>query len=141
MGRNGNFSLTQSSEQSRFTNTVLTNQTISATKGQSQIGITQDSLATNGNVNAIDLDILTLASILRAELQRIDLHEEFFIRCSIVGLVQKFRGLILDVFELLPVLLCAKLLFGLLQLLLVNTRLDFSTSVLQVYTASQAKSG
>ncbi|KAG9954843.1 ABC transporter domain-containing protein, partial [Aureobasidium melanogenum] len=125
----GNLSLTQSSEQSRFTDTVLTNQTISAAICQRQVGVTQNSLTTNSDINAINLDVLTLALVVRAKLQRVNLHEEFFVRCSIVRLVQKLRSLILDSLELLLVLLCAEFLFGLLKLLLVNTRLDLSTSI------------
>ena len=58
---NGNFTLTERSEQCRLADTVLTNQTIAATVRQSEVCVCSDTLAANGDVDVVDLDVFALA--------------------------------------------------------------------------------
>lgn len=128
MNWNGKFSASQSSEKSRFTDTVLTNKTVSAAICQSQRGIRQDSETTNCNIDTLDLDVLALllSHSVRAQLERVDLHEEVLVRLRLVWLVQELRCLILDGLELLLVLLGSNLPLSLLKLLAIDLRLDLS---------------
>lgn len=136
---NSELSSCQCSEKSGFTDTVLTDKTISATISQGQAGICQDSETTNSNIDALNLDILALllSHCIRTQLQWIDLHEELLVRLGIVWLVQQLRSLVLDSLELLLVLLGCNLPLRLLELLAINLRLNLSSvRRLQIHAGS-----
>ena len=60
--RNGHFSFAEGAEKRGFTNTVLTNQTVAAAIGQGQVSISENPLASNRDVDAVDLDVLALCA-------------------------------------------------------------------------------
>lgn len=122
MGRNSNFSATQSTQQSTLSDTVLTNQTVAMTVSQCQRSIRQYPQATNRDVDSVHLDVLALGLRVRAHLQRVDSHVELFIGLRRIRLVEQSRCLIFHVLHDLLLLLRANLLFRLLKLLPIHTR-------------------
>lgn len=126
MARNGHFSATQSAQKSTFTDTVLTDETITVSISQSQGSVGQHAETTNGNIDAVDPDIFALVLRIRAQLEGVDGHEELFIGHGIVGLVEQTRGFIGDGLHLLLLLFGTDLALGLLELLAVDTRFDLA---------------
>lgn len=137
----GDLTTTESPQQRRFTNTVLTDKTIAMTIGESQGTVREDTLARDGDVEAIDLDVLALVTVLRTQHERVDGHVKFFIALRLVGLVEKSGGLIFDSLECLAVLLSTQLTLSLFELLAVNAGFDLaSTSLFKINcTTSEAE--
>jgi hypothetical protein len=92
---------------------------------QSKCSVRQDTLTTDGHIDAVDLDILALVGA-ATQLERVDSHVELLVRLRRVGLIQKPGSLILDVLELLLALLGSNLALGLLQFLAVDLGLDLA---------------
>lgn len=130
--RNGDFSATQATQESTLTDTVLTNKTVAMAIRQSKRSIGQDAMAANRDIDTIDPDILALGLVVGAELERVDSHEELFVRHGVVGLVEQTRRLVLHRLHLLLLLLGADLPLGLLELLAIHTGLDLSANRLQI---------
>lgn len=133
----GKLSSRKSSQKSRLTNTVLTDQTVSSTVRQSKRGIGQDSLThTDVQIKVVDLDILGLTGTSHTQIQRVNCEEELVVVLAVLGLSDKLGGLILDLGSVLGSSsshLSGNLLLSLLELLLVNSRLDLSAAnVIQI---------
>ncbi len=63
MRGNSQLSFTQGPQQSRFADTILAYETIPSAERHSQRSVSQYSLPTNGNINAINFDILAFGLV------------------------------------------------------------------------------
>ena len=135
VGRNGQVSSAQCSQQGTLSNTILTHQTVPPAERHGQGRVGQDSFAANGHVDALDFDVLALG-LITPQLQRIHGHVELLIRLGLVGLIQQARGFVFDILHHLSILLGLDFPLGLFQLLLVDSGFDFSgVGRLQVHRA------
>lgn len=132
----------EGSQQRRFTDTVVTNQTIPMAIRKRQVGISQYPLAADADIDILDLDVLGLAGAAPTKLQRVDGHVELLVALGVLGLVDELGGLILDRLEMLLALLGGDLPLRLLELLPVDLGLHLArVRGLQVYATGRHGEG
>lgn len=90
---------------------------------QGEGGVGENSLATNRDIDIVNLDVLGLATGADG-LQGVDGHVELLVRLGRLWLVEQPRGLVLYRLEGLLLLLGGNLALGLLELLAVDLGLD-----------------
>ncbi len=88
MCRDCHFSSAQCPQQSRFADTVLTDKTISSPIRKCKRRISQNTLARDRHVDAVNLDVLAFCLRVLAQLKWINLHEKFLVRLRAVRLVK-----------------------------------------------------
>lgn len=97
------------------------------TVSQDEGAISHNAMTANPDVNTIDSDILALGLRVGTQLERVDRHEELFVRHGFFRLVEETRRLVLNRLHLLLLLLGADLALCLLELLPIHTGLDLSS--------------
>lgn len=127
VGRDRDFSATESTQKCRFTDTVLTNETVTTTISECEGSICQNAQATDRDIDVIQLNVLTLGLRVGAHLKRVDSHEELFVGHSLIRLVEQTGSFVGDILHGLLILLGADLALGLLKLLLVHLGLHLSS--------------